>query len=305
MAQNATDMVGKKKGKKQKVEPPHTVAWFHPAKTALAFGVTVMTYANNSLPEKEGGGLLGAWSPFFLKYNQDTWFRDGVWQPDCDHAAVNKDAFTQYRDEWVGIFRQPEQRVIAAWQDKGAGKGTVLAYARRAEGSMTKQLAGQEQGEKWLYWPGKAHCGGKGAADTDEKPQPDVRLALQRLKRFKFVGLAEEYDFSVCLFHATFGGDCRPTEFKRMKPGGYGVKQNVAQLKGYTDPYDAQVYEAVRARFWQDMTKYGLTRSKCKEICPNAAPIFDVFGLSLARARRVPEALEFNWPGRYGLDEMW
>ena len=36
---------------------------------------------------------------------------------------------------------------------------------------------------------------------------------------FAFVGLTEEWDLSVCLFHRMFGGECHVREFLDVRPG--------------------------------------------------------------------------------------
>ena len=87
------------------------------------------------------------------------------------------------------------------------GQGPFSAadwWAKRVDDTMTKQSAGQ--------------AAGNAAATPDIIP--DIEKALARVQGFQLVGLTDEYDLTVCLFHAMLGGECLPAEFINMRPGG-------------------------------------------------------------------------------------
>lgn len=208
------------------------------------------------------------------------------------------------------------------------------------------QLAGQENGEKWLYWPGynvRACAGMPGEGMTREalrttKPRPDIALALERLSRgFMFVGLTEEFDLSVCLFHAMFGGECLPVEFENMRPGNYQANYRrsrarpghaswrarrrereytraKAALQNYSDPIDGRLHRAASSIFWDIVKKYNVGRSFCRKLCPEAIvcqprDVCDhVFGTEVLHRslhQRDETRYEYDWPGRYHLDEVY
>merc|ERR1712107_340610 len=82
--------------------------------------------------------------------------------------------------------------------------------------------------------------------------EAEIALAKDRLiTGFAFVGLTHEWDLSVCLFHAKFGGACNKREFQNIRSAkdGWKVKEGVvkgdgkynnteiiAQLHGWVDP---------------------------------------------------------------------
>ena len=67
--------------------------------------------------------------------------------------------------------------------------------------------------------------------------KPDLEKALQRLQDgFKFVGLTEYWEASVCLFHAMFGGECDAMEFENTRPG-----PTTQQNRGKLAEYDVSV----------------------------------------------------------------
>merc|ERR1712151_684040 len=53
-----------------------------------------------------------------------------------------------------------------------------------------------------------------------------VKEAIRNLdKGFAFVGITEEWELSVCLFHAMFGGQCRDREFTNTRPSRHPHKK--------------------------------------------------------------------------------
>merc|ERR1719291_942724 len=173
---------------------------------------------------------------------------------------------------------------------------------------MTMQLAGQAAGERWLRWPGKGFCSSEGgAAGANEiKPAPDIKLALERLQKgFMYVGLMEEYDLSVCLFHAMYGGECLQVEFQNMRPGHYHTTPRQdevkAALQGYSDHIDGRLYRKASSIFWENVKKYNVGRSMCRKLCSQAEHIF---GSEMDRISLGNEShYEYEWPGRYYLDD--
>ncbi|CAK9071057.1 unnamed protein product [Durusdinium trenchii] len=82
------------------------------------------------------------------------------------------------------------------------------------------------------------------------QPPRDLALghqAVQRLREgFAFVGLTEEWDLSICLFHAMFGGPCHSSEFHNARPGQHAKDADglydTSILQGYQDEIDGLVY---------------------------------------------------------------
>eukprot|EP00316_Scyphosphaera_apsteinii_P001709 CAMPEP_0119304130 /NCGR_PEP_ID=MMETSP1333-20130426/5428_1 /TAXON_ID=418940 /ORGANISM="Scyphosphaera apsteinii, Strain RCC1455" /LENGTH=293 /DNA_ID=CAMNT_0007306957 /DNA_START=379 /DNA_END=1260 /DNA_ORIENTATION=- len=123
----------------------------------------------------------------------------------------------------AAMFRHPAQRLISAFLDNWHAWG-ISKHANRAQmkkiaptvdlwarhdgvaSCMTKMLAGLD-------------CGGKLDSDADSK-RALLKRALHTLRSpaFAFVGLVEEWDASICLFHRMMGGGSRPiaAEFRSL-----------------------------------------------------------------------------------------
>lgn len=114
----------------------------------------------------------------------------------------------------------------------------------------------------------------------------DLPIVLQRIEQMGFVGLTEEYDFSVCMFHARFGGECVAAEFQNRREGIHKLPSWLpfSTHRGYEVPssekieealdMDRQVYQAARNRFWADMRRYGIDREFCARLCPEHRSVF-------------------------------
>ena len=94
---------------------------------------------------------------------------------------------------------------------------------------------------------------GKPCNDELELQANDTVTAIERLRRgFGFVGLVEEWDLSVCLFHRTFGMRPLPQEFTavRVNRGAAILRQRKpALVAGIRDEFDEALYSAAAAIF--------------------------------------------------------
>eukprot|EP00438_Fugacium_kawagutii_P032691 Skav221352 [mRNA] locus=scaffold1845:222188:222670:+ [translate_table: standard] len=96
----------------------------------------------------------------------------------------------------------------------------------------------------------------------------DVPLALKRLQEgFAFVGLTEEWELSVCLFHAKFGGPCQAIEFVNTRPTqrpNNSKSYDTSILNGWVDEIDAPVYAEAKRLFHDDLARYGVSHETCQ-----------------------------------------
>merc|ERR1719401_1812180 len=71
---------------------------------------------------------------------------------------------------------------------------------------------------------------------------------------FAFIGILEEIELSVCLFHTIFGGTCRAAEFANIRPAYDRVRgdrprmpatanHDISVLNGWFDRLDRPIYE--------------------------------------------------------------
>jgi len=171
----------------------------------------------------------------------------------------------------IAMFRQPEQRAISAYYWSASkdfkntptlANATVKQYALAMQGCQTKMLALDTLPE------GPSPCVENYEPPTEEM----VQVALYRLRNgFAFTGLTDEWDLSMCLFHAKFGGECISSEFTNTRPGPEAEAgkslYDTSELEGFTDPSDALVYAEAKAMFEEDLQRLGVSHESCQSWC--------------------------------------
>eukprot|EP00927_Polykrikos_kofoidii_P001869 TRINITY_DN10726_c0_g2_i1.p1 TRINITY_DN10726_c0_g2~~TRINITY_DN10726_c0_g2_i1.p1 ORF type:complete len:373 (-),score=52.94 TRINITY_DN10726_c0_g2_i1:58-1176(-) len=272
------------------------IAWLHIMKTGSTFGTTLAHHANFSLPgtahvpsgtnesdpedriedvaHKRKQQLCEDF--FEMHYPISQWFEGVFRSPNPnnpgDHVPIKSaEELEEWKGSWVGMFREPADRVHSAWHYFAEGKGDMLRFARTISGQQASMLASGEDGLA------RAACefGGGGelghVSECTQLVSPNVTLALERLESFAFVGLLEEYDLSICLFHIMFRSRCQPVEFIDIRPSdeedSEAAKNEIKLLQDQGDSVDTPVYDAAKRRFWRDVQKYGASKLACLETC--------------------------------------
>mmetsp|Transcript_10321 Transcript_10321/g.24332 ORF Transcript_10321/g.24332 Transcript_10321/m.24332 type:complete len:291 (-) Transcript_10321:104-976(-) len=183
--------------------------------------------------------------------------------------------FFEVEGRMVGMFRQPEQRLLSMYYDeqhnffnysfcgeRSQPNPPLSVYKEMAAGMATLMLTVDcDLVEHQFY-----------------KFPPCTRSmaeeAVRRVSGFAFVGITEEWDLSVCLFHAMFGGACHAGEFENVRPGPemktkWGYDTSV--LEGFRDEFDGMVYQEALKIFRQNALLHNVSLESCQP-CFEARP---------------------------------
>ena len=173
----------------------------------------------------------------------------------------------------VALFRKPSQRILSAWHYMRKHRGCCAIdwglsrrhaeRARQAKTAASFALLPGMRGCQTKMLLGRQCCDlGSSVATLGTRIPSVVRLIEERVA---FVGLLEEFDLSVCLWHARFGGplftaslmDTRPTARKApdSEPHHYShaTHYNESELGGVEDAADERIYAAAKRRFERDV----------------------------------------------------
>lgn len=101
------------------------------------------------------------------------------------------------------------------------------------------------------------------AADV---PVDEARLgrAVETMRRAAFVGITDEWNDSICLFHAMYGITLSAHYFMNVRDssklveGNYTSKDAERVLTPSDDPYDWQLFLAVKSLFRERQRLYGI-----------------------------------------------
>ncbi|CAE7370572.1 Pol [Symbiodinium necroappetens] len=194
--------------------------------------------------------------------------------------------YPEQKGHLVGMFRQPEQRILSEYYDykeelffPGAPLlcnytqhphkldpeevPPVLEYAELVRGEVVFQLVGDCS-------PGDHMLGNRWAMRDEWRTQSNAEEAARRVREgFAFVGVMEEWDLSICLFHKMFGGPCRADDFANEHPTPNANKTaeglyDTAPLQGFHDDLDGIVYQQALQSFRQNLLKYNVSIESCQ-----------------------------------------
>lgn len=262
------------------------ITWFHVPKCGTTFANTLFhhtdicpKFSEKALISRVHAGIPGN----MLKMILDTPGMYGVdigkFTPDTLDELCDRNIDTRLQGlghngigtHWSEVdghsmifLRQPEQRIISAYRHGRHGcltcghDTTVAEYAPLAAGCITRMLTRE---------------GDDACVNAKPPTLPEMALAIQRLRSgFVFVGITEQWDMSICLFHAKFGGKCHAYEKVNTRPGRYLSTDHPSyydteELGGFTDVFDRQLYMEAVAMFEEDVELYGLTRESCARMC--------------------------------------
>lgn len=233
---------------------------------------------------------IGAMDDFFSRYPPSKWFQ-GSFRPDekeplCglgEHCKLNDVLYNRHKGHLYGLFRSPLKfipsqylRVARGIYGKPLppyddidfstrlGQVSLLRYAHRHVGGQVAFVSGSvgdgallNQSQKEAMWT--SH----------------VQTAIRRLQDgFRFVGITEEWETTVCLFHRMVMRDrpCLPVEFtnNRLTSVIKGTQAMNASLgtavlleNGFVDAFDTPFFEAVKRIFQANLERYKVTPETC------------------------------------------
>ncbi|CAE7374844.1 unnamed protein product [Symbiodinium sp. CCMP2592] len=185
----------------------------------------------------------------------------------------------------VGMFRDPDQRILSGYQGPFSRPTNNTDYikvviegvcdrAAMARIMSLPQRPIHDFAESWkggmtyqLLAPSDAHM----MDPTRRKMTREdaVEAARRVTEGFAFVGITEEWDLSMCLFHKTFGGTCRASDFANTRPTFAGksahTNYDTSQLVGWHDDIDEIVYTAALKVFHKNLILLNVSHDTCQD----------------------------------------
>lgn len=201
---------------------------------------------------------------FFQRYRPDLVCNSSVLDYQTD-AHLGVEAFPGGFDGGKGRFmifvRQPEQRLLSGYHFvRQRGQGSTLEELEEASsGIVTRMLTAKED----------AHGPHPTRAQVDE--------AKSRLQSgFSFIGITDEWDLSICLFNKMFNQACSFIQFSnsRATHAKSTSSWDTAELNGWRDPYDNEVFDVALQLFQANLKKYNVSESSCQP-CYREARLLD------------------------------
>lgn len=268
------------------------IRWLHVPKTGTSFISTIWAYACSGEkvlelrvdPNATTGCSKCYDFALMDRYPRDLYCEAGALHErfQTQHAPLQESSIEGEGANYIGLFRDPSQRLISAKMNGFHVSGFTPETYRRlrdecANGNESQQVA------CYARFPGVAGCTTRLLAGDDcsfdcnasyhtctHGEVPDARgkvhAALGALSKMKFVGLTEEWEETVCLFHLMFGGRLYSEEFKNEHhDANHRLLEDydTSLLGGFVDEADEIVYQAAKDRFWMLRNEYTQGHSAC------------------------------------------
>ena len=298
------------------IEP---IYYVHVPKAGSSFGTAIAHLAcGGKIPEKMTVNEPGETSEWKRKCGSDhiNSFSSGHWPLNLTETALSK---------VVLMLRPTRARIISGFinnlhdcvdlqtelrlNEHGRSmEGKVDAkllrrYVDCVQSCTTNMLVGKYCGEGAIpLW-----ARGNSLQKSVEHSSSDVKEASARLEKVGFVGLTDQWDLSICLWHAMFGGSCLPAEFTNTRKTTRTLSNDERDMLASFKLVDDAIYSKARERFLALLETYGVTPQSCaNEFCPRMAHIFGGHGAVLPNAWRetpgkqdgVDWLQNLTWPGR-------
>lgn len=266
----------------QRLELLKPITWLHIPRCGSSFANVLIHHEGicPTIPQNESieAGDFPL-SHFFHKFPKKDFCPGGFSKGDLypnppGHLSVGP-IFDQIKGHGVIVLRQPEQRILSAFHNDHMGvfvdhKITAREYAEIQQGCMVKMLT-YENHEN--YGKDPHSLSNEGPCMSIDEPSPptdeDITLASYRLRTgFPFVGLADRFELSVCLFHAMFGGKCQDFMFGDVRtPTKNRQLYDTSELEGFIDHADNALYKVAEQQFEANLRLYGVSETTCPSIC--------------------------------------
>lgn len=258
------------------------IAWLHIPKCGTSFLTTLLHFANHSLPPdaripacdhsgrmifperdrlmKVNEKCVNAASEltFFQHFPVNIWFKDTFWNAPVGigrHYELNRRVLKDY--DVYTMLRDPTERLASAFywfRQEFKYKITWKEYYYRAQGTIVKMISGQANGYSCNAGYGRCNM----------NIQPNLPLAIHRLEQFKFFGLTDHWNLSICLFHKVFNVKCLPSFFANSRKSVYKRKETVEQSARYYDYYDNALYKHGERIFFERLISYSVNAKSCE-----------------------------------------
>jgi len=197
------------------------------------------------------------------------------------HVGIGGLTGTAYQlnhGHFVGMFRQPEQRLISDYGYYGAiplidKSGHEIWPYSAAYAKFGSKLVSLREYAEWSGGCTVRQLTTDSLEPYKTLPLPtteDVSAAIQVLQEgFAFVGITEEWELSVCLFHAMFGGPCLSSDLQNTRPGpdSNSSDYDTSELHGWVDVWDGPVYAETVSLFESSLNLYNVDAQKCARSC--------------------------------------
>mmetsp|Transcript_81162 Transcript_81162/g.173675 ORF Transcript_81162/g.173675 Transcript_81162/m.173675 type:complete len:326 (+) Transcript_81162:52-1029(+) len=199
--------------------------------------------------------------------NSWAWDVEGGMYGRLGHYGIEKapeGGFSAGSGRFMMIMRQPEQRMVSKWHYyTTVSDNCPLFCVRKTIGTPKDDFFSSHEGEVTKILTRNTDS----RFDTRRPTRAELDEAKVRLQTgFFFVGILEQFNLSVCLFNVMFNQTCRSLQFVNSHPthGKESSAWDTAELNGWRDSYDNELYDIAKKMFEANLKKYNVSDTSCE-----------------------------------------
>jgi len=244
---------------------PPEIVWLHIPKCGTSFLTTLYYYACPGIPPSACVGTET--DPEHQELDLTVKYpMDESWDRICTIRFETFNIYVRghhpiYNDTKLenvfAMFRDPFDRLVSGFNYNRHMDGKPKAE-RQLIGKAVKGKSRELQFQMYVKFGDLLGCQtkmvvGHRCASEYILTNADLQKAKRRIEKMRFIGITDEWNRSICLFHKQFGGNIYDVEFQNKREGNY-TKYEFSRID---DPYDDELYEHVKKLVNLRFLKFG------------------------------------------------
>jgi len=246
-------------------EIPDEIVWLHIPKCGTSFLNTLYHYACPGIPEDASVGTETdpehQEEDLTVKYPMDE-----SWEKICTIRFEMSNIYVRGHDpiyddtqleNVFAMFREPFARLVSGFNYHRHMNGKTKKE-RQLIGKAVKGKSREIQFKMYTQFGDLLGCQtkmvvGHSCASDYRLTNADLLMAKERVEKFRFLGINDQWNRSICLFHRQFGGKIYDVEFQNKREGHY-EKEEFTRVN---DIHDDELYKHVKTIVNQRFLKFG------------------------------------------------
>jgi len=252
-------------GRTEHGEKPDEIVWLHIPKCGTSFLNTLYHYACPGIPPNASVGNEidpeHQENDLTIRYPMNE-----SWDEICTirfewtnkyirgHDPIRDD--TKIENVFA-MFREPFDRLVSGFNYDRHMDGKLRHYRQL----IGKAVRGQNRGTQFeMYYKFGELLGcqtkmvvGYRCASHSVLTKSHLKKAKQRIKRMRFVGITNDWNRSICLFHKQFGGQIFDVEYRDERAGHYKKHE----FRRVNDIFDDELYNYVKKLVHERFHEFG------------------------------------------------
>jgi len=192
---------------------------------------------------------------------------DRLWHHGIEYTPPG--GFNSAKGRFMMMMRQPEQRILSEYNFQ---KQIAADFNHSHKAKTLQDIVAETRGAVTQMLTTSLKDPGMKKVSDDFLRTQLVEAKLRLRTGFSFIGLTEQWILSICLFNTMFNQTCYAKQFENIRATNGPLTNQLssanhydtAQLNGWRDPYDNELYDIAGEIFKHNLKLYNVSESSCE-----------------------------------------